>query len=280
MYSPDRRAGDEMIAWLRALSPPLRFLIYVAGMLLVLSVAVGVGATAAVVVGWQFGRVVPDSAETSTFESSMLETTGAEGASEATASEPSGGSKNSNDTAEEVSFIHRATEENSRGDYTYIGDPSINGDSDAVVLASPTADQRDIGTSSYKHNVGVWYEAGARKWAIFNQDRTAVPAGANFEVEVPEASATFVHRASLLNTAGNYTYLDNRLTNGEPDAVLSVTQNWNPGGGSGVYNDHPIGVVYDAKVKKWAVYNLDGASIPRRAAFNIAVSAGTNEPSR
>ena len=267
-----------MIALLRALSPSSRFLIYVAGMLLVLSVAVGVGATAAVVVGWQFGQVATDSAETSRFESSMLETTGTTSASEGTAVKTSGDSDNSNDIVEEVSFIHRAKEKNSRGDYTYIGDPSINGDSDAIVLATPTSDQENIGTSTYKHNVGVWYEAGARKWAIFNQDRAAVPAGATFEVEVPQASATFVHSASVLNTARNYTYLDNQLTNGEPDAVLSVTQNWNPGGGGGVYNDHPVGVVYDAKLKKWAVYNLDGEPLPEGAAFNIAVSAGANEP--
>jgi hypothetical protein len=273
-----------MIVWLRALSPSSRFLIYVAGMLLVLSVAVGVGATAAVVVGWQFGQVATDSAETSTSESSMLgttmEATSSAAASEDTAIEPSGDSKDSNGIAYKASFIHRATEENSRGDYTYIGDPSINGDSDAVVIASPTSDQEDIGTSTYKHNVGVWYEAGAKKWAIFNQDRVAVPAGATFEVEVPQASATFVHRSGPLNTAGNYTYLDNQLTNGEPDAVLSVTQNWNPGGGGGVYNDHPVGVVYDAKLKKWAVYNLDGTPLPKGAAFNIAVSAGANESAR
>jgi len=41
-----------MIDWQRALSLPLRYLMYVAGGLLVLFVAVGVGATTAVVVGW------------------------------------------------------------------------------------------------------------------------------------------------------------------------------------------------------------------------------------
>jgi hypothetical protein len=263
-----------MIAWLRALSPSSRFLMYVAGMLLVLSVAVGVGATAAVVVGWQFGLVATDSAETSRFESSMLETTGTTSASEGTAIEPS------NDTADEVSFIHRAKDENSRGDYTYLSDPSINGDPNAIVLAAPTSDQENIGTSSYEHNIGVWYEAGAGKWAIFNQDRAAVPAGATFEVEVPEASATFIHRAGVLNTAGNYTYLDDELTNGEPDAVLSITQNWNPGGGRGVYNDHPVGAVYDAKLRKWAVFNRDGAPMPNGASFNIAVPADANESAR
>jgi hypothetical protein len=246
----------------------LKYLRYIVGVLLVLFVAVGIGAAAAVVVGWQPGRVATDSADSNKVGSSELETTGSARASEETAT---GDSELPTDT---VSFKHRATEENCRGDYTYISDPSTNGDPNAVVLVS---DQEAVGTSSYEHNIGVWYDAGARKWAIFNQDRTAVPSGATFDVEVPEASATFVHRAGALNTAGNYTYLDNRLTNGEPDAVLSVTQNWNPGGGRGVYNDHPVDTVYDAKLRKWAVFNRDGAPMPKGASFNIAVPADANE---
>jgi len=253
----------------------LRYLIYVAGVLLVFFVAIGVGATAAVVAGWQVGRVGTDSAE-----GSMFETTSSATALEATTIKPSVDARSSNDADNEASVIHRATEENSRGDYTYIDDPSINGDPNAIVIVTPTKDQRDIGSASYEHNIGVWYASGAQKWAIFNQDRTAVPAGTTFEVVVPHASAKFVHHADLLNTAGNYTYLDNPLTNGEPDAILSVTQNWNPGGGSGVYNDHPVGTVYDAKLKEWAVYNRDGAPIRKGAAFNIAVTADADEPTR
>jgi len=265
-----------MIERLRALSPSLRYLIYVAGVLLVFFVAVGVGATAAVVAGWQFGRGATYSAESSMSESTRSETNSTSKASEATAVEPSSDSKNSFDKDHKVSFTHRATEENSRGDYTYISDPSLNGDPNAIVLVSPTSDKENIGSASYKHNIGVWYESGAQKWAIFNQDRAAVPRGATFEVKVPQASVSFVHHVGLLNTAGNYTYLDDGLTNGEPDAVLSVTQNWNPGGRRGVYNDHPIGTVYDAKLKQWAVYNRDGAPLPKGAAFNIAVSADAN----
>lgn len=265
-----------MTEWLRALSPPSRYLIYVAGVLVVLVVAVGVGAAAAVVVGWQSGRVATGPAETRRLEGSKLETTDAAKSTEGTTLGSSSDRKNSDATIKKASFTHRATDKNSRGDYTYIGDPSINGDPDAIVLVSPTPDQENLGTASYEHNIGVWYEGGARKWAIFNQDRAAVPAGATFEVVVPRASAKFVHRAGLVNTAGNYTYLDDRLTNGEPDAVLSVTQNWNPGGGRGVYNDHPVDTVYDAKVESWAIYNRDNVSIPKGAAFNIAVSAGTN----
>ncbi len=262
-----------MIERVRALAPPLKYLVYVACVLLVLFVAVGVGASAAVVVGWQFGRVATDSAGTNTLEGSKSEMTGSAKASENTAIEASGDPENSEDTAYKASFIHRATDENSRGDYTYIGDPSINGNSNAIVIISL---ERVTGATSYNHNIGVWYEAGARKWAIFNQDRAAVPAGATFRVEVPRESATFVHYAGLVNTAGNYTYLDDQLTNGEPEAVLSVTQNWNPGGGRGVYNNHPVETAYDEQVRKWAVYNRDGASIPEGAAFNIAVSVDAN----
>ena len=274
MYAPDRRV--EMIERLRALSPLSRYLLYVGGALLVLLVAVGVGATTAVVVGRQSGRVAIGPAETNTPEGIKSETTIAVEATEGTTLESPSDSQYSGDTSPKAPFVHRATDMNSRGDYTYIDDSSIVGDPNAIVLVSPTPDQESLGTASYDHNIGVWYESGAEKWAIFNQDRAAVPAGATFEVVVPRASAKFVHRANLVNTAGNYTYLDDRLTNGEPDAVLSVTQNWNPGGGRGVYNDHPVDTVYDAQVERWAIYNRDNASIPNGAAFNVAVSAGAD----
>ena len=268
-----------MIERLRTLPAPLRYLIYVVGLFLMFLVALGVGATVAVVAGRQFGQTETGPAETrtagtTTLESTGLETTGPTSASEGTTIEPSGGSEKPRNTSNKTSFVHRATDENSRGDYTYISDPSIDGDANAIVLVSLASDRESSEVPSYEHNIGVWYESVRQEWAVFNQDLAAVPAGTTFEVVVPQASASFVHRADLLNTAGHYTYLDDRLTNGQPDAVLSVTQNWNPGGGRGIYNDHPVGTQYDAKLQKWAVYNQDGVSMPEGAAFNIAVSEG------
>jgi hypothetical protein len=264
-----------MIGWVRSLPSRTRYLVYVAGALLLFLLALGVGATATVVVGRQLGVATTGPGETTAPDGSKLETTGASPGSKDTTIEPSGGN-DSEGTAHEASFVHRATDTNSRGDYTYISDPSIDGDPNAVVLASRISNAGSSGTGSYDHHIGVWYESGARRWAIFNQDRAPVPAGSAFRVEVPRASASFVHRADLLNTASSYTYVDNRLTNGKPGAVLSVTQNWNPGGGRGVYNDHPVGTVYDARTKQWAIYNRDGGPITEGAAFNIAVSAGSD----
>jgi sortase A len=176
------------------------------------------------------------------------------------------------DQAMDTAFVHRATGENSRGDYTYLSDPSIDGDPDAIVLVTPTPDRRSTGDGSYDHNVGVWYEPQAQKWAIFNQDRAPVPDGTTFQVVVPGGPEKFVHRAERGNTTEDSTYIDDPLVNGKPGAILSVTQNWNPGGGGGTYNDHPVAVRYDAGREKWAIYNTDGSKIPDGAAFNVAVS--------
>ena len=232
--------------------------------------AVAMGAAAAFVVGvGEAERVARNSggpAESGTLEGTSVEKTAND------ADETNSDNANSDNTA----FVHRATDGNSRGDYTYLSDPSINGDPNAIVLVTLTPDQGSASAAAYAHNIGVWYEGvEKKKWAIFNQDRAAVPAGATFEVEIPPASERFVHRAEPDNTVGNTTYLDDPLTNGHPGVVLSVTQNWNPGGGGrGVYNDHPVGVLYDEDVQKWALYNLDGAPIPVGAAFNVAVSEG------
>jgi hypothetical protein len=99
-----------------------------------------------------------------------------------------------------------------------------------------------------------------------------VPVGAAFRVVLLPAPESFVHRAGLDSIVGNTTYLNNPLTDAKADAAISVTQNWNPGGGAGVYNDHPVSVFYDEDVQKWAVYNRDGAPIKEGAAFNVAVS--------
>jgi hypothetical protein len=72
----------------------------------------------------------------------------------------------------------------------------------------------------------------------------------------------FVHTATAANITGNWTYIDHPLTNENPNAIVLATQNWNPGGAVGTYNNHPIGVWYASGAKKWAVFNQDLAAIP------------------
>jgi len=91
----------------------------------------------------------------------------------------------------------------------------------------------------------------------------------NAAASVP--GARFVHTATATNTSGSSTYIDHPLTNENPNAIVLVTQNWNPGGISGVYNDHPIGVWYSNSAKKWSIFNQDIAAMPDGADFNVMV---------
>ena len=176
----------------------------------------------------------------------------------------------------EAVFVHRATSQNILLNSTYLDHPSINGDPNSFILVErapePGGDDENSG-----HEIGVWYDArGGGRWAIFNQHRAPMVVGATFEVVVMKGPNTIVHRATPRNTVGNSTYLDDPLTNDNPDAFLTITQNWNPGGLGNTYNDHPVGVRYDAGVGKWVVFNRDREPMPNGAAFNIAVLEDTS----
>jgi len=87
----------------------------------------------------------------------------------------------------------------------------------------------------------------------------------------------FVHEATPDNILGNSTYLDHPLVNDNPNAVLHITQNWNPEAGVGTYNDYTIGTWYDPDARRWAIYNQDLAAIPDGAAFNVIAFSDTTE---
>jgi hypothetical protein len=83
-------------------------------------------------------------------------------------------------------------------------------------------------------------------------------------------SAAFVHRAIPANISGHVTSIDSPLTNGQPNVLVFVTHNFNPGAvGPSVYNPHPFGVYYvDGK---WTIFNEDIAAMPVNAQFNVLV---------
>jgi hypothetical protein len=81
----------------------------------------------------------------------------------------------------------------------------------------------------------------------------------------------FTHRAQSGNISDNSTFINNPSTNGNPDAILQVTQNWNPKGSGGTYNSHPVGVWYNSDRNKWAIFNQDRAKMPQGSAFNVSV---------
>jgi hypothetical protein len=86
---------------------------------------------------------------------------------------------------------------------------------------------------------------------------------------VGTSTAAFIHRATAAITAGDSTTINNSQCNGDPNAILIVTQNWNPGGSGGVYNTHHVGVWYNGS--NWAIFNEDGTTMVTNCAYNVLV---------
>ncbi|MEO6725761.1 MAG: hypothetical protein ABIP14_10750 [Blastocatellia bacterium] len=84
-------------------------------------------------------------------------------------------------------------------------------------------------------------------------------------------TAVFIHKTTATNILDGFTtFIENHpMASGDPNAILLVTLNRNPGLGAPVDNPHPIGVVFDGG--NWRIYNVDGATMPVGVSFNIMV---------
>lgn len=172
-----------------------------------------------------------------------------------------------------TSFTHVVTAANTGCGFnqcSYIDHPLTNNNPNAVLFVTQTRMVNGAATADFNaHPVGVWYAGAQGKWAIFNEDLAAMTAGAAFSVHVESANANvYKHVATAGNSAGDYTVLNHALANGNINAVILVTQDF----GSGVYNAHHIGLVYNAASGgRWRIFNQDGTAIPVGATFNVFV---------
>ena len=165
------------------------------------------------------------------------------------------------------SFVHASTAENVTASWTTLDHPLTNGNPDAMLQVSLDASPDDP-----QKAMGVWYTFDSR-WAIFNQDETDMAIGLSFTVTVvPPGENVLVHTAGAENIDGNLTVIDHPLANNNPDAMLQITQNWNPGGGAGTFNDATVRVGYLNESGQWAIFNENGEDMPEGAAFNVVIT--------
>jgi len=83
----------------------------------------------------------------------------------------------------------------------------------------------------------------------------------------------FTHSATAANIVSNYTIIDHPLLNGNSNAIITVSHNWEE---NSTLNVNTVGVLYNGS--NWAVYNEDD-TIPmiNGAAFNIYITgSGAN----
>lgn len=166
-----------------------------------------------------------------------------------------------------TSWKHTADQSNISSNSTLLDHPAINGDSSAIILISGTW----VNIYNTKVN-GVYYSNAEAKWRIFNEAGLGSPMedGVEFNIVVPQTSGkykSFVHTTSFNNTTGHITKISDPGLDGNSNAVVFVTHNYNPGGGIGKYNEHNVGVYYNGT--QWCIYNEDLAALPDGASFNV-----------
>ena len=174
--------------------------------------------------------------------------------------------------------VHESNALNDSGPETLISDPQLNDNPSAVVfvqhvydVGAPAAGQAPQGFPSnyYTRTVAVAYDAGAQQWAIRNEDGSSFPPSKTFYVLQASADESFFTQTVTAGNAafGYATQLDSPLLNGNPDAQILITQNF----GTGVANNHRVGVAYYYPTQRWYIFNQDVGAMPLGAMFNVLV---------
>ena len=89
---------------------------------------------------------------------------------------------------------------------------------------------------------------------------------------IETSTAAFTHLTTAANDQGTVTFINNPLCNGDPNAILLITHNYNPASTTtaGQY-PHPIGVYYATGQQQWCIYNDDGVAMATNIAFNVLI---------
>ena len=167
--------------------------------------------------------------------------------------------------------VHTTAASNCSANSSYLDLPALNGNPSAVITIEADAAARNANP----HAIGVWYDGS--RWAIFNQDRAAMPAGVSYKVRWENSGKNaFVAKS----TGGPALLLSHPALDNNPQAAFYLSQVWNPGGTGGVYNNADVAVGYDKSSGKWNIRNANGSELPAGAAFNIlfAGAQAANRP--
>lgn len=161
-------------------------------------------------------------------------------------------------------------------DYFDVDNVLTNGSPSVLVFVTANWERFHIYDN---HTLGVFYDTGAGKWAIFHEDQSAFIPSATYNVYVRSAfTGIFVaHAPSSSSSADNFAF-SAPGADGNPNAVIFITHNWNPNGVGGIYDNHPLGVYYQGGTGKWAIFHEDQSAYTPSASYNVMVlsSDGTS----
>lgn len=168
---------------------------------------------------------------------------------------------------------HTTSKNNITRNYTLLDTKELTGNPDAVVFAQVAKNSKSKPTQP----IGVWYTG--RQWSIFHEDQSPMMEGVSFTVNYCTRPNPNCFTVTAKADRGNESYLDHPELNGNPQAQLRLTQNWNPGGKGGVYNPASAYLQYNKNKKRWYIANENNAQLSGNAAFNVMVLSTQAQPS-
>ena len=167
-----------------------------------------------------------------------------------------------------ASFVQQATTANIVSSSTTIDNPLVNNNPNLILLVTQSWNPGGQGGVFNTHPVGVAFNNG--HWSVFNEDGAAMTPQTSFNIHVLTTSSTnFTQQAADNNMSNGALVLKNPLLDNDPKAILLITQLWNPQGGTGVYNNHPVAVAFNGT--NWEVVNADQTPIAQGVAFNVVI---------
>lgn len=125
------------------------------------------------------------------------------------------------------------------------------------------------GAGVYQPNhIGLYY--ASEKWRFYDEDKNDFIKNTNYNILIPGiGSGSYAHTTSVDNNVNNYSLIDHPKLNNDPSAQIYVSHMFNPGGGSGTYHSHNVGLFYNTSEDKWAIYNEDQAAMEKDISFNL-----------
>ena len=164
-----------------------------------------------------------------------------------------------------------ATSNNISSSRVPIDNPDLNGNPQAIIIATPVGNTAVIN----KHPIGAWYYNN--KWNIFNTDHATMPAGLKFKLQVflkPDANH-FLHIITRENLGDEGSYLNNPLLNNNPNAQVTIFQNYAPDNRPPYnLNKFEAKAFYNSASGKWYIANVNGKDLFQsvNTAYSVVIS--------
>jgi len=166
-------------------------------------------------------------------------------------------------------FTLTASSSNISGDTAFIDDSAINGTTNQILQATQVTEG-----ALNDYNAGVWYDPGegAGEYGVFNEGGSPMVSGTEYNVLVGAQAggkASFL-KAVASNTGGNSTHFSSTTTNGDSNAFMLATPNWDPNDVCGCkYTSSATGVWYIGSYAQEVVFNENNHNMAKKTDFNV-----------